>query len=87
MSWKIYRVTNGRYKPTPTGWSTFECLRNSQALKNIADNFTCDIIDKTEIQNRLKSRLYQKKPDQSMYTWNVAQNQIMKIYTADLMLR
>ena len=87
MSWKICRATNGRYKPKPTGWATFESLGNCQALKNIADNLYCDMIDKNEIQNRLKSRLYQKKPDQSMYTWNSAQNQMMKIYTTDLMLK
>ena len=87
LSWKICRVTHGRYKPTPTGWATFQCLRNSQALQNIADNLNCDMIDKNEIQNRLKSRLSQIKPDQSMYTWNAAQNQMMKIYTTDLMLK
>jgi hypothetical protein len=31
--------------------------------------------------------LAQTKPHKSMYTWNAAQNQIMKIYTSDLMLR
>ena len=87
MSWKICRVTNGRYKPTPTGWSTFSCLRNNPALLNIADNLSCDMIDKNEIQNRMKRGLSQIEPQKSMYAWNAAQNQIMKIYTTDLMVK
>ena len=88
ISWKICRITNGRYKPTPTGWSTFSCLRNSPALLNIADNLKCNtIIDQNAIQNRVKSGLSRTEPDKSMYTWNAGQNQIMKIYTTDLMLK
>ena len=87
LSWKFCCVTHGRYKPTPTGWSTFSCLRNSPALQNIADNITSDILDKNEIQNRIRSGLSRIEPDNSMYTWNAAQNQIMKIYTTDLMLK
>jgi len=87
LSWKICRVTNGRYKPTPSGWSTFECLGNNKALLNIADNLNCDLIDKEKIQNRVAKGLSLTKPHKSMYTWNAAQNQIMKIYTANLMLK
>jgi hypothetical protein len=87
ISWKICRATNGRYKPTPSGWATFECLGKSKALLNIADNLKCDLIDKKKVQNRLSGGLSQTKPHKSMYTWNAAQNQIMKIYTVDLMLR
>ena len=86
VTWKICRATNGHYKPTPIGWATFDCLRDSKVLLDIIDNFQCDVIDKDKIKNRIENGLSQTKPHKSMYTWNAAQNQIMKIYTTDLML-
>ncbi len=87
LSWKFSRISGGKYKPRPTGWSTFACLRESKALLDIADDLQCDIVNKQEIKNRIKNGLSQNKLDKSMYTWNAAQNQLMKIYTTDLMLR
>lgn len=87
VSWKMCRASNGHYKPTPIGWATFDCLGNSKVLLDVIENFQCDVIDKDKIKNRIKSGLSQTKPHKSMYTWNAAQNQIMKIYTTDLMLR
>jgi hypothetical protein len=86
LSWKICRFTKGNYKPTPTGWSTFDCLGKSQALLIIADSLKCGLFNKDIIHERLFNGVMQTKPHKSMYTWNAAQNQIMKIYTTDLML-
>jgi len=87
ISWKMCQVTRGRYKPDPTGWSTFSCLRQSTALLDIAEDLRNHLIDKNEIQRKIKIGLSRNGPDQSMYTWNASQNQLMKIYTTDLMLR
>jgi len=87
IAWKISRVTHGRYKPKTLGWSNYEALSNSQALQNIADDLKCDMLDKDAIKNGILFKISQVKTNPSMYPLSALHNQMISIYTTDLMLR
>lgn len=86
MSWKICRITQGRYKPKSMAWGNLECLRNSKALQNIVDNLTIDMLDKDKIKNVIKSQLSQIETNKSMFSLYNLSVQIMRAYNTELML-
>jgi hypothetical protein len=83
LSWRIYYVTHGLIKPSFVGWDNFEFLRDGKMLKVLLENIRNDFVDKKAIEKFLDKLIKYKKYD---FLHNVS-NQILKIYTTELMLR
>jgi asparagine synthetase B (glutamine-hydrolysing) len=86
-SWKICRVTHGRFKPKSLAWNNYECLGHSQALQNMADNLKCDMFDKNTIKDGIEMKISHLNTNPSLYPLNAMQSQITTIYNTDLMLQ
>ena len=83
MSWKAHSYTHGYFKPRFLGWDNFEFLRNGKTLLQLVDNFNNDIVDKKAIEDLIEKVIKFKWKGQL----HDLSNQLMKIYTTDLMQR
>jgi len=87
VSWKIYSATHGYLRPKSLGWDNFEFLRDSKALQTLVHNLRNDIFDRNGIEKHITNRLMRVESKQSLYFLASLQEQVMKIYSTDLMLR
>lgn len=83
LSWEIYYSTHGFIGPKWGGWDNFEFLRDGKMLNILLENIRNDFVDKKTIEEFLHKLIKYKS---HVFFHNVS-NQLMKIYTTELMLR
>lgn len=83
VNWRIYFSTHGYLKPTSLGWCNFEFLRGHQALQILIDDLKSDIFDKKSLETLMQRAMRFEWKDY----FHKLSEQIMIIYTTDLMLR
>ena len=79
----IARRSGGRVAPLRLGWVNFEFLRSGRALGSILDDLRAEMWDREAIRGRITQAA---DPDGGIATHPLS-DQMMKIYTSDLMLR
>lgn len=81
--WKMYFNSRGQIGPPHISWPNFEFLRFSQCLMEIIDDIQCDYFDRTALKRIINNaRAFKwKKP------MHPISDQLLKIYTTDLMMR
>jgi len=85
IPWKLRFLMNEKFVPQFFGWDNFEFLSNDEALQILAYDIKSDIFDREAIKRVISES--KNKMKHSMYYLHNLQNQIMKIYTTDLMIR
>ena len=71
------------FKPKIFGWDNFDFLRDGKVVQELLNDIRNDIFDKNSINNFIQKRV---KFEQKAHMFNIS-NQLMAIYTTDLMLR
>jgi len=81
--WKRHFNSKGLIEPPHFSWPNFEFLRSGETLQDLVNDFKCPVFDKIAILRLINDAKYfrYKTPMHPILS------QLLKIYTADLMLR